>query len=51
MKNKAVVKRTVYVTKEIATADPIKGTIYLTFDDGPSATITPKVLKILKEKM
>lgn len=26
------------------------GTIYLTFDDGPSATITPKVLKILKEK-
>ena len=38
------------MTKEIATADPIKGTIYLTFDDGPSATITPKVLKILKEK-
>ena len=26
------------------------GTIYLTFDDGPSKTITPKVLKILKEK-
>lgn len=50
MKNKAVVKRTIYVTKEIATSDPIKGTIYLTFDDGPSATITPKVLKILKEK-
>ena len=26
------------------------GTIYLTFDDGPSKTITPQVLKILKEK-
>lgn len=26
------------------------GTIYLTFDDGPSNTITPKILDILKEK-
>lgn len=26
------------------------GTIYLTFDDGPSATITPNVLDILKEE-
>lgn len=26
------------------------GTIYLTFDDGPSKSITPEVLKILKEK-
>lgn len=26
------------------------GTIYLTFDDGPSSTITPGILKILKEK-
>ena len=27
-----------------------KGVIYLTFDDGPSSTITPKILDILKEK-
>ena len=27
-----------------------KGVIYLTFDDGPSSQITPKVLDILKEK-
>ncbi len=26
------------------------GIIYLTFDDGPSSTITPKVLDVLKEK-
>ncbi len=26
------------------------GTIYLTFDDGPSSSITPKILDILKEK-
>lgn len=50
MKNKAIAKRTVHVTKEVTTTEPIKGTIYLTFDDGPSATITPKLLEILKEK-
>ena len=27
-----------------------KGVIYLTFDDGPTTTITPKILNILKEK-
>ena len=27
-----------------------KGVIYLTFDDGPSSTITPKILDVLKEK-
>lgn len=27
-----------------------KGTIYLTFDDGPSTDITPQILDILKEK-
>lgn len=27
-----------------------KGVIYLTFDDGPSSSITPKILNILKEK-
>lgn len=26
------------------------GTIYLTFDDGPSTNITPKILNVLKEK-
>lgn len=31
-------------------ARPIKGTIYLTFDDGPSSNITPKVLDILKKE-
>lgn len=25
------------------------GTIYLTFDDGPSEKVTPQILKILKE--
>ena len=28
----------------------VKGVIWLTFDDGPSATITPKVLDILKKE-
>ena len=27
-----------------------KGVVYLTFDDGPSSNITPKILDILKEK-
>ena len=30
--------------------DSTKGVIYLTFDDGPSANITPKVLDILKKE-
>lgn len=38
-------ERTVVVSQTIAT-----GVIYLTFDDGPSTTSTPKVLDILKEK-
>ena len=29
---------------------PVNGLIYLTFDDGPSSTITPKILDVLKEK-
>lgn len=39
--NKAEIKRTVYI---------VSGTVYLTFDDGPSFEITPKILDVLKEK-
>ena len=49
-KNKNTVTRVVNVTNEIKTSPEVKGAIYLTFDDGPSATITPKLLDILKEK-
>lgn len=34
----------------IATPEPHGGTIYLTFDDGPSAEITPYILDILSDK-
>lgn len=43
--NKSTIKRTVFVGESKAT-----GVIYLTFDDGPSSTTTPKILDILKEK-
>jgi len=49
-KNKKTITRVVTVTNEVVTSPAIKGAIYLTFDDGPSATITPKLLDILKEK-
>lgn len=42
-------KVTRYV-KVINRADYSGSTIYLTFDDGPSANITPKILDILKEE-
>ncbi|MBO5375391.1 MAG: DUF5011 domain-containing protein [Bacilli bacterium] len=45
--NKSSVTRNVFVIKEDV---PIKGAIYLTFDDGPSSSITPQILEILKEK-
>lgn len=50
--NESKVDRTVIVyNKNQSTYSVNKtGTIYLTFDDGPSATITAKVLDILKEK-
>lgn len=50
--NKSSVTRKVIVYKKasIDNGSGVKGTIYLTFDDGPSSSITPKVLKILKEK-
>ena len=56
--NEGVAKRTVIVKKESTTTVPAtpvqnvekKGVIYLTFDDGPSSNITPKILDILKQK-
>ena len=55
--NKAKEERTVIVSTKTAstktTSNPANnktGVIYLTFDDGPSSTITAKVLNILKEK-
>lgn len=42
--NKAIVERTVKVIPKE------EKTIYLTFDDGPSYTITPQLLDILKEE-
>lgn len=62
--NVATKKRTVKVakqtnTQEVKQTTPVKaqngsngkkGVIYLTFDDGPSSNITPKILDILKEK-
>lgn len=37
------------IDKEIQFDDDVQDSVYLTFDDGPS-TLTPKVLKTLKEK-
>lgn len=52
--NEAVAKRNISVVKELLKAkmgeDGEPGVIYLTFDDGPSTTITPKILDILKQK-
>lgn len=43
--NTATEERKVIVSEKATT-----GIIYLTFDDGPSTTITPKILDVLKEK-
>ena len=43
-------ERVVNVKKNINNDDSLAGIIYLTFDDGPSKTVTPKILDILKEK-
>lgn len=43
--NEATAQRTVFVGETQAT-----GVIYLTFDDGPSANTTPRILDTLKEK-
>lgn len=45
--NEASLQRTVHVKTKPVNPDK---TIYLTFDDGPSASITPGILKILKEE-
>lgn len=49
--NQASVSRTIHIVAPIVTENPNKtGVIYLTFDDGPSLDITPKILDILKEE-
>ena len=52
--NKTKVTRTVLVRDKITARDNNNnsepGVIYLTFDDGPSTSITPKLLDILKAK-
>lgn len=53
--NEAVATRKITVSNsEIITAkngeNGAKGVIYLTFDDGPTTTSTPKILDILKQK-
>ncbi len=49
--NKAETTRKVVVYKESTNPSSSgTGVIYLTFDDGPSSSITPKILDILKEK-
>lgn len=45
--NSTVITRTIIVTSPNTNQ---KGTIYLTFDDGPSSTITSSLLDILKEE-
>lgn len=44
------VRKVIVIDKNDKIPENTKGTIYLTFDDGPSSTITPKLLDILKEK-
>ncbi len=53
--NTTTVKRKVSVVKKTSTSSgsgsiPGNCVIYLTFDDGPSKTSTPKILEILKKK-
>lgn len=48
--NTSFIEREVNVVDKVVVKDPIPGVIYLTFDDGPSATVTGKILDILKAK-
>lgn len=48
--NTEKVVRKVYNVDKIVPKEEIPNTIYLTFDDGPSNTVTPKILDILKRK-
>lgn len=47
--NKATAMRTIHKVESISKENR-KGVIFLTFDDGPSLDMTPKVLDILKEE-
>lgn len=48
--NQATAFRNIYIKSEIKNVMTDAGVVYLTFDDGPSKSITPKVLDILKQK-
>lgn len=48
--NTSKVERSVKVVDKVKVNSPVPGVIYLTFDDGPSATVTGKILDILKVK-
>lgn len=48
--NVSTATRTVKVTIPVASETGTPGTIYLTFDNGPSASTTPQILDILKEE-
>ena len=51
--NETIIERVVYVVNETnvtPTGPGLPGVIYLTFDDGPSASITPGILDILKAR-
>ena len=43
-------ERVINVKKNIYSDSDVSGRIYLTFDDGPSRGVTPKILDLLKEK-
>ena len=52
--NEATAKRTIIVKQNVtpvqAQSGGVAGTIYLTFDDGPTTNITPQILNILASK-
>lgn len=48
--NNTTSQNTINQTKTTSINKDRKGVIYLTFDDGPSSTSTPKILDILKEE-
>lgn len=50
LQNTVSVTRTVNVIKKVNVINGTGKTIYLTFDDGPSSSITPGVLQILREE-
>ena len=48
--NVSTATRTVKVSIPVASEIGIPGVVYLTFNNGPSASITPKILDVLKEE-